>query len=101
MQTILSLRRCAWISALCGVFGAAAVTSEAVAAQTLFAGQQAYLKASNTAPLDYFADVSAVSISGEIVVIGAPVEASDATGVNGDQENDNAPRAGAAYVFVR
>lgn len=60
--------------------------------------QQAYLKASNTGPGDAFG--AAVSISGNTVVIGA-AEDSDATGINGDQSNDNAPDSGAAYVFVR
>lgn len=101
MQITRSLHRCAWICVFCGVLAAAVLSSSAAAPQTLFVGQQAYLKASNTGALDYFADPSAVSISGEIVVIGAPLEASDAIGVNGDQENDNAPRSGAAYVFVR
>jgi hypothetical protein len=63
--------------------------------------QQAYLKASNTDPttLDYFG--WSVACSGESVVVGALLEASTATGVNGDQFNNGAPEAGAAYVFVR
>jgi hypothetical protein len=60
--------------------------------------QQAYLKASNTGMLDLF---GFVSVSGDTVVVGAAQEASNATGVNGDQSNDNAPDSGAAYVFVR
>ena len=61
--------------------------------------QQAYLKASNTEAFDQFG--ASVAISGSTVVIGAPGEDSNATGVNGDQVNDNAFAAGAAYVFVR
>ena len=61
--------------------------------------QQAYLKASNTDADDAFGQVAA--ISGDTVVIGAPGEASAATGVNGDQADDSANQAGAAYVFVR
>src|SRR5437867_499740 len=60
--------------------------------------QQAYLKASNTGADDNF---SYVAISGDTVVVGAPGEGSNATGVNGDQSNNSAPNAGAAYVFVR
>ena len=61
--------------------------------------QQAYLKASNPDGIDEFG--SSVSISGDTVVIGACSEASTATGVDGDQSNNGAFRAGAAYVFVR
>lgn len=42
---------------------------------------------------------AAVAISNDTVVIGAPGEASAATGVNGNESDDSAPGAGAAYVF--
>jgi hypothetical protein len=61
--------------------------------------QQAYLKASNTGARDIFG--SSVAISGDTVVIGAALEASNATGVNGNQTNNSSPDSGAAYVFVR
>jgi hypothetical protein len=61
--------------------------------------QQAYLKASNTDAGDQFGD--SVSVSGNTVVVGAPDEASNATGINGNQANDSSPGAGAVYVFVR
>ncbi len=61
--------------------------------------QQAYLKASNTDGGDGFG--SAVSVSGDMLVVGAGCEASSATGVNGDQSDESAWGAGAAYVFVR
>jgi len=61
--------------------------------------QQAYLKASNTGINDDFGYSAAVS--GNTIVIGAPFEASNATGVNGNQANNSANQAGAAYVFVR
>ena len=61
--------------------------------------QQAYLKASNTDAGDLFG--ISVAISGDTVVVGAPFEASNATGVNGNQDDNNAQQAGAAYVFVR
>jgi hypothetical protein len=60
--------------------------------------QQAYLKASNT-DADQFG--SSVAVSGDTVVVGAPLEASIATGVDGDQTDNSATAAGAAYVFVR
>jgi len=61
--------------------------------------QLAYLKASNTEADDIFGGSAA--ISGELVVCGASGEASSATGVNGDQQNNAAPQAGACYAFVR
>ncbi len=61
--------------------------------------QQAYLKASNTDPEDGFG--TSVSVSGDTIVVGAYDEDSSATGVNGDEFNNSAERAGAAYVFVR
>jgi len=44
---------------------------------------------------------AAVAISGNTIVVGAPGEASAATGVNGAESDDSAPGAGAAYVFER
>jgi len=61
--------------------------------------QQAYLKASNTGAGDQFG--LSVSISGDTIVVGAQSEASNATGVNGNQADNSAAAAGAAYVFVR
>jgi hypothetical protein len=61
--------------------------------------QQAYLKGSNTRIGDCFG--WSVSISGDTIVAGATGEDSNATGVNGDQSNNNAPQSGAAYLFVR
>src|SRR5262249_28586387 len=61
--------------------------------------QQAYLKASNTDAGDRFGN--SVAVSGDTVVVGAVLESSNATGVNGDQINNSAAGAGAAYVFVR
>lgn len=60
--------------------------------------QQAYLKASNTGVGHFFG--SSVSVSGSTVVVGAPAETSNATGVNGNQNDNSAIYAGAAYVFV-
>ena len=61
--------------------------------------QQAYLKASNTRSSAVFGN--AVAISGDTVVIGSSSESSNATGVNGDENNTSAAGAGAAYVFRR
>ena len=61
--------------------------------------QQGSLYASNAQPSDHFG--SSVAISGDTVVVGADSEASNAIGVDGDQTNNGAPNAGAAYVFTR
>ncbi|MGB6220453.1 FG-GAP repeat protein [Haloferula sp.] len=61
--------------------------------------QQAYLKASNTGAGDNFG--SSVAVSGNTVVVGAPFEASNATGIDGDEANNSAFFSGAAYVFIR
>jgi hypothetical protein len=61
--------------------------------------QQAFLTASNRGGGDFFG--SAVAVSGDTVVVGAPGEDSAATGVNGNQADNTAQQAGAAYVFVR
>ncbi|MBC7980420.1 MAG: FG-GAP repeat protein, partial [Armatimonadetes bacterium] len=59
--------------------------------------QQAYLKSSNYGVDDYFG--RSVAVSGGTVVIGALGEASNATGVNGNQA-DSATNSGAAYIFT-
>jgi len=61
--------------------------------------QQAYLKASNTDGGDFFG--VSVAVSGDTIVVGARLEDSTATGVNGDEGDNAAPGSGAAYVFVR
>jgi T5SS/PEP-CTERM-associated repeat protein len=59
----------------------------------------AYLKASNTGVIDQFG--FAIAMSGNTIVVGAPGEDSNATGVNGNETNNSALGSGAAYVFVR
>jgi hypothetical protein len=61
--------------------------------------QQAYLKASNTGVADRFGQ--ALSVSGDTLVVGAFGESSNAVGVNGNEADNSATNAGAAYVFVR
>ena len=60
--------------------------------------QQAYLKASNTGHGDYFG--GSVAVSGDTVLVGASGEASKAIGINGDQTDNSANDAGAAYAFT-
>jgi hypothetical protein len=59
--------------------------------------QQAYLKASNMGAGDQFG--VDVAISANTLVVGASGEASNATGVNGNQADNSAPNSGAVYVF--
>lgn len=59
--------------------------------------QLAYLKASNTDTMDVFGQ--SVAVSGTTVLCGAPSEDSLATGIDGNQANDNGSWAGAAYAF--
>ncbi|MDB4223897.1 FG-GAP repeat protein [Granulosicoccus sp.] len=63
--------------------------------------QQAYLKASNASAGDYFGYDVSLSADGNTLAVGAVGESSAATGVNGDQNNNNADNAGAVYVFMR
>ncbi|MFT5356960.1 MAG: hypothetical protein ACI9KE_004187, partial [Polyangiales bacterium] len=58
----------------------------------------AYFKASNTGD-DWFG--YSVSLDGDTLAVGAPLEASVATGVDGNQADNSAGRSGAAYVFRR
>lgn len=60
--------------------------------------QHSYLKASNTEALDFFG--RSVGVSGGSVAVGAFREASNATGVNGDQSNNSAIASGAVYVYA-
>ncbi|MFN8467655.1 MAG: hypothetical protein U0X20_19000 [Caldilineaceae bacterium] len=63
--------------------------------------QQAYVKATNTGAGDLFGWSVGVGSAGDgfSVVIGAPGEDSNATGVNGNPSNDAATDAGAAYTY--
>jgi hypothetical protein len=61
--------------------------------------QDAFIKAPNAEANDRFG--ASVAISGDTLVVGAPNEASNATGVDGDRTNNAAAGSGAAYVFVR
>jgi hypothetical protein len=63
--------------------------------------QQAYIKASNTGVRDSFGGSVSLSADGNTLAVGAPYEDSNATGINGEQTNNNADEAGAVYVFTR
>ena len=63
--------------------------------------QVAKLTARNGNRSDYFGVSVAVGGDGDIVAVGAPYEDSNATGINGDETNEDATQAGAVYVFLR
>ncbi len=63
--------------------------------------QQAYVKASNPGQSDLFGMTVALSADGNHMAVAAPWERSAATGINGDQNDDSLPQAGAVYVFTR
>ena len=63
--------------------------------------QQAYVKASNTGAGDHFGHAVALSGDGDTLAVGAYYEDSTATGIDGDQENDDLLRSGAVYVYTR
>jgi hypothetical protein len=63
--------------------------------------RQAYIKASNTGGGDYFGSYVALSADGNTLAVSAHWESSAATGVNGNQQDDSLPQAGAVYIFTR
>src|SRR5437867_1106862 len=87
-----------WLVCCLAAFAAASLKEPLpVMAATIV--QQAYVKASNSEANDYFG--SSVAASGDTLVIGAWLEDSNASGVNGDQSDNSAFSSGAAYIFVR
>lgn len=62
---------------------------------------QTYVKASNTNANDAFGTSVALSADGNTLIVGAPYEASSATGIGGNQASNAAQASGAVYVFVR
>ena len=82
-----------------------------IAAQSSSVRQVAYLKASNPAMYAHFGEggalpghtgnTASISADGNTIAVGAPHEASAATGINGNQKDDSASNAGAVYVYTR
>ena len=60
-----------------------------------------YFKASNTGAGDWFGGAVALSADGKTLAVGACFEASNATGVNGNQLDNSEAGAGAVYIFTR
>ncbi len=63
--------------------------------------QQAYIKPANTGAGDRFGTAVALSADGDTLIVGAPREDSNSTGINADPYNGFADDSGAVYVFQR
>jgi len=75
------------------------MTNKTYTINALRVSQNAYLKSSNTDTNDQFS--YSISLSGDTLAVGAGYEASNATGVNGNQADNSASNSGAVYVFTR
>jgi cysteine-rich repeat protein len=63
--------------------------------------EQAYVKASNTDSEDRFGSSVALSDDGNTLAVGSVREDSNATGIGGNEADNEAGDSGAVYVFVR
>jgi len=63
--------------------------------------QSSYIKASNAEATDVFGYSVELSRDGSTLAVGAINESSDATGIDGDQDNNSAYLSGAVYVFFK
>lgn len=61
--------------------------------------QSAYIKSEYPDTNDSFGKSVDISANGQTIAVGASLEASNSIGVNGDQNNNLARNAGAAYIF--
>jgi len=75
------------------------VTQKTYTISAHYLAQQAYIKSSNTGTNDYFG--MSVALYGDTLAVGAYGEASNATGINGNQADNSASGSGAVYVFTR
>ncbi|MFD1215817.1 FG-GAP repeat protein [Microbulbifer celer] len=63
--------------------------------------QSAYLAASNPDEFDFFGGAVSISNDGTLLAVSAFGESSSATGIGGDQHEDDIHNAGAAYLFKK
>ena len=61
--------------------------------------QESYIKASNTDAGDYFGRAVALNLDGSTLAVGTYSEASNASGLSGDQLDNSAVNAGAVYLY--
>jgi hypothetical protein len=57
------------------------------------------VKSANPGYHDFFGRSISLSASGRTLAVGAPRENSNATGIDGVRKNEDAPNAGAAYLY--
>ncbi|RDK88474.1 FG-GAP repeat protein [Marinirhabdus gelatinilytica] len=62
--------------------------------------QQTYIKASNTEANDQFGRYLCISGDGNTLLVSAPYEDSNSTGINGNQSDNSSIESGAVYVFT-
>ncbi|WP_075188227.1 FG-GAP repeat protein [Teredinibacter haidensis] len=62
--------------------------------------QVAYLKAQNSDSSDRFGSAVAINAEGSLIVVGAPGESSVAEAIHGNEYDNSATDAGAAYTFT-
>lgn len=60
-----------------------------------------YMKATDAGSPDNFGRSVTLSADGMTMAVGAPLEDSDAVGINGDEFNDLGENSGATFIFVR
>lgn len=63
--------------------------------------QQAYIKASNTGESDQFGHAVSLSGDGNTLAVSTFAEDSNATGIDGNGNNDDAENSGAVYLYTR
>lgn len=100
----VSVHRQDWLRAryiVDACIGADCISSASVDATQQMINAIGYAKASNPGQDDSFGISVALSADGNLMAVGAPLEDSEATGVNGAQHNDIVGNSGAVYVFAR
>jgi deoxycytidylate deaminase len=83
----------------CNSSGCSAMSKQA-SAQTAMLGSIGFFKPSNTKGNMVFGDAMAFSADGKTLAVGARGEASEATGINGNQTDTSQPDSGAVYVYT-
>ncbi|MCC6303276.1 MAG: integrin, partial [Gammaproteobacteria bacterium] len=77
------------------------VDSNFVSLNDDLSGAIGYIKASNPGAEDLLGIAIAISGDGNTLAVGAVGEDSSATGINGEQADEEAPQSGAVYIFAK
>ena len=78
---------------------AGCTNSNTVTVSGTLAQAAGYVKASNTEAVDFFSYSLALSADGNTLAVGAYGEASNATGIGGNQGDNSASGSGAVYLY--